>query len=64
MPIIILLILLAFDHQIRGFVKINVKSEEWETFVQTLNKFGDGGVQAAIAMILMLAGHLKKKTAC
>lgn len=60
-PIIILLILLAFDHQIRGFVKINVKSEEWETFVQTLNKFGDGGVQAAIAMILMLAGHLKKK---
>ncbi len=59
-PIIILFVLFALDHQIRGFVKANIKSAEWETFVQTLNKFGDGGVQAVIAIILMLAGYLKK----
>ncbi|MBI5042947.1 MAG: phosphatase PAP2 family protein [Nitrospirae bacterium] len=59
-PIIILFILFALDHQIRDFVKTNIKSAEWETFVQTLNKFGDGGVQAVIAIILMLAGYLKK----
>lgn len=59
-PIIILFILFAFDHQIRDFVKTNIKSAEWEATVQTLNKFGDGGVQAAIAIILMLAGYLKK----
>lgn len=59
-PIIILLALFAIDHQIRGFVKTNIKSAEWETLVQTLNKFGDGGVQAVIAIILMLAGYFNK----
>lgn len=59
-PIIILLVLFALDHQIRSFVKINIKSAEWETLVQTLNKFGDGGVQAVIAIILMLAGYFNK----
>ncbi len=59
-PIIILFVLFSFDHQIRDFVKTNIKSAEWESTVQTLNKFGDGGVQAVIAIILMLAGFLKK----
>lgn len=60
-PIIILLALFVLDHQIRGFVKTNIKSAEWETLVQTLNKFGDGGVQAVVAIIMIFAGHLKKK---
>ncbi|MBI5182716.1 MAG: phosphatase PAP2 family protein [Nitrospirae bacterium] len=61
MPIIVLSILFALDHQIRGFVKTNIKSAEWETTVQTLNKFGDGGVQAVIAIIMIFAGYFKKK---
>lgn len=60
-PLIILFVLFAFDHQIRDLFKTSIKSAEWETTVQTLNKFGDGGVQAVIAIILMLAGYLKKK---
>ena len=60
-PLIALLVLFALDHQIRGFVKANIKSAEWETTVQTLNKFGDGGVQAVITIIMIFAGYFKKK---
>jgi undecaprenyl-diphosphatase len=61
-PIIILLVLFYLDHQIRDFIKMNIKSAEWETIVQTLNKFGDGGVQAVIAIIMIFAGYFKKNT--
>ncbi len=60
-PIIILLILFALDQQIRGVVKTNINSAEWEMLVQTLNKFGDGGLQAVVAIIMIFAGYLKKE---
>ena len=60
-PLIALLVLFALDHQIRDFVKTNINSAEWETTVQTLNKFGDGGVQAVITIIMIFAGYFKKK---
>lgn len=60
-PIIILFVLFAIDHQIRGFVKANINSAEWESTVQTLNKFGDGGIQAVITIIMIFAGYFKKE---
>lgn len=58
---LLLLLLFAQDNAIRGYVKTNIKAREWEPTVQTLNKFGDGWVQAFITIVMMLAGYLKKK---
>ncbi len=60
-PIIILFVLFAIDHPIRGFVKANINSAGWESTVQTLNKFGDGGIQAVITIIMIFAGYFKKE---
>jgi undecaprenyl-diphosphatase len=58
---LLLLLLFAQDYTIRGYVKTNIKAGEWESTVQTLNKFGDGWVQAVITFIMIFAGYLKKK---
>ena len=58
---LLLLLLFAQDYTIRGYVKTNIKAGEWESTVQTLNKFGDGWIQAVITIIMIFAGYLKKK---
>lgn len=58
---LLLLLLFTQDYTIRGYVKTNIKAGEWESTVQTLNKFGDGWIQAIITIIMIFAGYLKKK---
>ncbi|MBI3353299.1 MAG: phosphatase PAP2 family protein [Nitrospirae bacterium] len=58
---LLLLLLFAQDYTIRGYVKTNIKAGEWESTVQTLNKFGDGWIQAVITIIMIFAGYFKKK---
>ena len=58
---LLLLLLFAQDYTIRGYVKTNVKAVRWEPTVQAFNKFGDGGIQAVITIIILIAGYFKKK---